>query len=111
MNNTVAIVGLGYVGLPLAVAFGRRGRTIGFDLNEEKLASYRQGCDALISHDNGKTWNTDRMYTLDSWPYYNPERWFESVCGHLFSVSLGDGSVLTCYGHYPGGGVAIKWRP
>jgi len=45
MNNTVAIVGLGYVGLPLAVAFGRRGRTIGFDLNEEKLASYRQGID------------------------------------------------------------------
>ncbi len=53
MNNTVsaapvttiAIVGLGYVGLPLAVAFGKQIRTIGFDLNEEKLASYRQGID------------------------------------------------------------------
>ena len=45
MNETVAIVGLGYVGLPLAVAFGRCTRTIGFDLNENKLAAYRAGRD------------------------------------------------------------------
>lgn len=43
--DTVAIVGLGYVGLPLAVAFGRLRRTIGLDLNEEKLARYRAGSD------------------------------------------------------------------
>lgn len=40
-QETIAIVGLGYVGLPLAVAFGRSRRTIGIDLNEEKLAHYR----------------------------------------------------------------------
>ncbi len=45
MSDTVAIVGLGYVGLPLAVAFGARQRTIGFDLNERKLGQYRQGVD------------------------------------------------------------------
>lgn len=45
MTNTIAIVGLGYVGLPLAVAFGKKIKTIGFDLNEEKLSSYRKGCD------------------------------------------------------------------
>jgi UDP-N-acetyl-D-galactosamine dehydrogenase len=44
-SNTIAIVGLGYVGLPLAVAFGRTRRTIGLDLNEEKLAHYRKGND------------------------------------------------------------------
>ncbi|MCB1706692.1 MAG: nucleotide sugar dehydrogenase [Halioglobus sp.] len=44
-KDTVAIVGLGYVGLPLAVAFGRLRRTIGLDLNEEKLAHYRAGVD------------------------------------------------------------------
>ena len=43
--NTLAIVGLGYVGLPLAVAFGRHMRTVGIDLNEEKLAQYRTGFD------------------------------------------------------------------
>ena len=43
--DTIAIVGLGYVGLPLAVAFGRLRRPIGLDLNEEKLAHYRSGHD------------------------------------------------------------------
>ena len=43
--ETVAIVGLGYVGLPLAVAFGRQRPTIGLDLNEDKLAHYRAGHD------------------------------------------------------------------
>ena len=43
----VAIVGLGYVGLPLAIAFGRVGHTIGFDLNEEKVRAYRQGSDPM----------------------------------------------------------------
>jgi UDP-N-acetyl-D-galactosamine dehydrogenase len=44
-EEKVAIVGLGYVGLPLAVAFGRQVGTIGFDLNEKKLAAYRDGTD------------------------------------------------------------------
>lgn len=40
--NTIAVVGLGYVGLPLAVAFGKLGKTIGFDLSPDKIAQYRQ---------------------------------------------------------------------
>jgi len=42
---TVAVVGLGYVGLPLAIAFGRKFPTIGFDLSAEKIGKYRQGID------------------------------------------------------------------
>jgi len=45
MFDTVAVVGLGYVGLPLAVAFGRQRRTLGFDLDEKRLALYRRGVD------------------------------------------------------------------
>ncbi len=45
LQDVVAIVGLGYVGLPLAVAFGRQYRTIGFDLNTDKLNHYREGVD------------------------------------------------------------------
>jgi UDP-N-acetyl-D-galactosamine dehydrogenase len=41
----VAVIGLGYVGLPLAVEFGKKFRTIGFDLSAEKIDSYRQGID------------------------------------------------------------------
>ena len=39
--STVAVIGLGYVGLPLAIEFGKRYDTIGFDLAEEKVAAYR----------------------------------------------------------------------
>ena len=38
--TTVAVVGLGYVGLPLAVEFGKKCRTIGFDLSKEKIDAY-----------------------------------------------------------------------
>lgn len=41
----VAVVGLGYVGLPLAVEFGKKYVTIGFDLAEEKIAAYQGHCD------------------------------------------------------------------
>ena len=41
----VAVVGLGYVGLPLAVEFGKKFRTIGFDLSGKKVESYRHGID------------------------------------------------------------------
>ncbi len=43
--SIVAVVGLGYVGLPLAVEFGKKFRTIGYDLNAEKVASYRHHVD------------------------------------------------------------------
>lgn len=43
--SKVAVVGLGYVGLPLAVAFGKQIDTLGFDLDERKLAHYRRGVD------------------------------------------------------------------
>lgn len=44
-NTVVAVVGLGYVGLPLAVEFGKKYRTLGYDLSEAKIASYRNHCD------------------------------------------------------------------
>src|SRR5690242_15333959 len=50
MSNTnektiVAVVGLGYVGLPLAVEFGKQYDTIGFDLSRAKIDAYRRGFD------------------------------------------------------------------
>lgn len=43
--TTIAVVGLGYVGLPLAVEFGKKYRTIGFDLSPEKVACYKKHYD------------------------------------------------------------------
>lgn len=44
-DEVVAVVGLGYVGLPLAVEFGKKGRTIGFDLSAAKVENYQQFID------------------------------------------------------------------
>lgn len=43
--SIVAVVGLGYVGLPLAVEFGKQQHTIGFDLSEAKIACYKRFVD------------------------------------------------------------------
>ena len=45
MEIKIGIIGLGYVGLQLAVAFGEKYRTVGFDLNQNRLNQYRQGID------------------------------------------------------------------
>ncbi|MFK3739401.1 nucleotide sugar dehydrogenase [Massilia sp. TN1-12] len=44
-DEVVAVVGLGYVGLPLAVEFGKKQRTIGFDLSVSKVANYKNHVD------------------------------------------------------------------
>ena len=44
-RETIAVVGLGYVGLPLAVEFGRHYATIGFDLSQKKIDAYSSGVD------------------------------------------------------------------
>ena len=43
--ETIVVVGLGYVGLPLACAFGQRRRCIGFDISEQRVAELRSGYD------------------------------------------------------------------
>lgn len=43
--TTVAVIGLGYVGLPLAVEFGKKYRSIGFDLSQAKIDSYKSFID------------------------------------------------------------------
>lgn len=44
-EEKIAVVGLGYVGLPLAVAFAEKVPVIGFDINSEKINRYRSGVD------------------------------------------------------------------
>ena len=46
-NITIAVVGLGYVGLPLAVEFGKKYRTIGYDVSQEKIAAYSAYVDPM----------------------------------------------------------------
>lgn len=44
-QSALAVIGLGYVGMPIAVAFSKKVRVVGYDLNEQKIALYRSGVD------------------------------------------------------------------
>jgi UDP-N-acetyl-D-galactosamine dehydrogenase len=44
-DKTIAIIGLGYVGLPLAVEFGKKRPVIGFDIRSTRVAELREGID------------------------------------------------------------------
>lgn len=47
-NKTIAIIGLGYVGLPLAVEFGKHRKTLGFDINQARIAELKAGQDHTL---------------------------------------------------------------
>ena len=40
-KEKLSLVGLGYVGMPIAVAFARKIKVVGFDLNEKKIGLYK----------------------------------------------------------------------
>ena len=47
-HSKIAVIGLGYVGLPLAVAFGRRYPTVGFDINAKRIAELKNAVDHTL---------------------------------------------------------------
>lgn len=55
-NTCIAIIGLGYVGLPLAVEFGKTFPTIGFDINQHRVAALQQSIEftSQVTHDELK---------------------------------------------------------
>jgi UDP-N-acetyl-D-galactosamine dehydrogenase len=53
-NKNIAIIGLGYVGLPLAVAFGSKYKTLGFDINTFRVAELSEGIDRTLESDKDK---------------------------------------------------------
>ncbi|CAC9605867.1 UDP-N-acetyl-D-glucosamine 6-dehydrogenase (EC 1.1.1.136) [uncultured Gammaproteobacteria bacterium] len=44
----IALIGLGYVGLPLAVEFGKKREVIGFDINQGRINELKDGHDATL---------------------------------------------------------------
>ncbi|MDD3266471.1 MAG: nucleotide sugar dehydrogenase, partial [Burkholderiales bacterium] len=44
-NRRISVVGLGYVGLPAAVAFGKQNKCIGFDINQQRIDELISGYD------------------------------------------------------------------
>src|SRR5690606_29105550 len=50
-NPKLCVIGLGYVGLPLAVEFGKQIATIGFDINQSRIDALRHGIDSTLELD------------------------------------------------------------
>ncbi|KKB79300.1 Vi polysaccharide biosynthesis protein VipA/TviB [Devosia soli] len=48
IGEKIAIIGLGYVGLPLAVEFGKKANVLGFDINPSRIAELRAGADSTL---------------------------------------------------------------
>lgn len=64
-NKKIAVVGLGYVGLPLALEFAKQAPTIGFDINEDKLNLYRRGIDPTKEVGDEAVRTTSLRFTSD----------------------------------------------
>ena len=65
-DTRIAVIGLGYVGLPLAVEFGKRYLTIGFDVNRSRITALISGRDSTLEVDTAELESaTDLSYTTD----------------------------------------------
>lgn len=65
-KEKLALVGLGYVGMPIAIAFAKKVDVIGFDLNEAKIALYRSGVDPTCEVGNEVIKNTSVEFTSNA---------------------------------------------
>lgn len=64
-EEKISLVGLGYVGMPIAVAFAKKVNVIGFDVNEEKIKLYKNGIDPTKEVGNDVIKNTTINFTSD----------------------------------------------
>lgn len=64
-KEKLSLIGLGYVGMPIAVAFAKKVNVIGFDLNAEKIALYKKGIDPTNEVGDEAIKNTSVEFTAD----------------------------------------------
>jgi UDP-N-acetyl-D-galactosamine dehydrogenase len=60
-NTKIAVIGLGYVGLPLAVEFGKQYKTLGFDINKSRVSELINGHDATLEVSDEQLKNSPNM--------------------------------------------------
>jgi UDP-N-acetyl-D-galactosamine dehydrogenase len=62
-ESTVAVIGLGYVGLPIALAFAKKVKVIGFDINEKRVGLMKKGIDPSFELSKDDFKNSDIRFT------------------------------------------------
>ena len=62
----IAVIGLGYVGLPLAVEFGKKRMVIGYDINQSRIDELKNGYDRTLEVDSAELKSSSNLYfTID----------------------------------------------
>lgn len=64
-EEKIALIGLGYVGMPIAVAFAKKAKVIGYDLNSKKIELYKKGIDPTNEVGNDEIKRTTVEFTDD----------------------------------------------
>ncbi|MEM7467951.1 MAG: nucleotide sugar dehydrogenase [Pseudomonadota bacterium] len=64
-NRKISVVGLGYVGLPVAVAFGQSEQSIGFDINQARIDELKGGHDSTLEVEDADLEAADILFTSD----------------------------------------------
>jgi UDP-N-acetyl-D-galactosamine dehydrogenase len=65
ISRTISVIGLGYVGLPVAVAFGKNSQVIGFDINQKRINELIEGIDKTGEVDSSEFGLSDVLFTSD----------------------------------------------
>lgn len=66
-NVKIAVIGLGYVGLPLAVEFGKKYPTVGFDINQKRVIELQNGHDHTLEVETEELAKADKLtYSADT---------------------------------------------
>lgn len=66
MNRKISVIGLGYVGLPVAVAFGNSHHVIGFDLNQTRIEQLKSNIDRTLEVTSDEIEAADILFTADA---------------------------------------------
>ena len=66
MDSKIAIIGLGYVGLPLAVEFGKKFETLGFDINQKRISELNAGRDSTLEVSESELASTTSLRFSDN---------------------------------------------
>ena len=64
-EKILCVIGLGYVGMPLAIAFSEKVNVIGFDINQEKIRRYQEGSDPTMEVGDERIRNSEMVFSSD----------------------------------------------
>lgn len=82
-NQTMAIIGLGYVGLPLAVAFAHKRSVIGFDINASRISDLLNGIDKTLQCSEQELAQVNALQTLQ---FTNDVKYIEDCTIYIITV-------------------------